>query len=288
MRLEGLDEQDFLKGATIEFPASTAVTRQIGYDNQGVTPVELATHAYLDLGIGLEWHIRDVLNATLLKAVEGSGGGASTIQLTGDVDVFDINAVVNDFLNGIKVDTGAAGTTIQVGVTPNQIDSGGALALVTAAAAQLKLASGGQLALTDQWEPAGWSIDGVQLSDSAAEWTAFETAFGEVSLLNAIVQAKSAAYRRRVFAVCTVTVPAGSDVSGPSNDNNLDTDLGSLAAGTFTEDYDLYLNGQYLRPGANAGANHDFYPGTALANGQLMFEFVIRIGDQLCLIDRTP
>lgn len=290
VRLEDLTEQDFLKGVTIEFPAATTVTRQVAYDNQGTTPVEVTTNSYLDLATGLEWDIRDNLNAILFKVLEGSAGGTSTIQVAGDTDVFDINAVVNDFLNGASFDTGAAGTTINVGVTANQIDSGGALKVASGGAGNLNLAAAAELNLTDGYRAGStWSLaDGLALADSSAEWSAFETAFGEVSLMNAIVQAKSAAYRRRVFAVCTVTVPAGNDVSGPSNDNNIDTDLGSLAAGTFTEDYDLYLNGQYLRPGANASANHDFYPGTSLANGQLAFEFVIRIGDQLCLIDRTP
>lgn len=288
VRLEDLNEQDFLKGVIVEFPAGTTVTRQVAYNNQGVTPVELGTNAYLDLATGLEWDIRDNLNAILLKILEGSAGGTSEVQVAADVDKFNVDAVDNDFLNGIKVDTGAAGTTINVGVTANQIDAGGALKVASGGGADLSLVAALELNLTDSWRAgSSWSLaDGLALSNSSAEWTAFDTAFGEVSLLNAIVQAKSAAYRRRVWAVCTVTTTAGNDVSGPSNDNNLDTDLGSLAAGTFTTDYDFYLNGQYLRPHTTTG--HDLYPGTSLANGQLKFEFTVRIGDQLCVIDRTP
>jgi hypothetical protein len=291
VRLEDLTEADFLRGAVVDIGGGAITpSRQVGYDNQGTTPVEMGTHSFLDLGTGLEWTIRDVLNAALLRIVEGSTGGATTFQLTGDVDIFDVNAVTNDFLNGASFDTGAAGTTINVGVTANQIDSGGALKVASGGSGNLNLSAAGELNMTDGYRSGStWSLtDGLALADSSAEWSSFETAFGEVSLLNAIVQAKNASYRRRVWSVCTTTVPAGNDASGPSNDNNLDTDLGSLAGGTFTDDYDLYLNGQYLRPGANASANHDFYPGTSLANGQLMFEFVLHVGDQLCLIDRTP
>jgi hypothetical protein len=289
VRLEDLNEQDFLKGVIIEFPSATTVTRQVAYNNQGVTPVEMGTNSYLDLATGLEWDIRDNLNAILLKVLEGSAGGTSEVQVAADVDVFNIDAVLNDFLNGIKVDTGAAGTTIQIGMTANQIDSGGVLKVASGGGADLSLAAALELNLTDSYRGGStWSLaDGINLAASSAEWSAFETAFGEVSLMNAIVQAKSAAYRRRVFAVATANVNADNDISGPANDNNLDANLGDLSAGTFTDDYDLYLNGQYLRPGANFSANHDFYPGTSLANGQIRFEFKMHTGDQLCLIDRT-
>jgi len=226
----------------------------------------MGTNSYLDLATGLEWDIRDNLNAILLKVLEGSAGGTSEVQVAADVDVFNIDAVLNDFLNGIKVDTGAAGTTIQIGMTANQIDSGGVLKVASGGGADLSLAAALELNLTDSYRGGStWSLaDGINLAASSAEWSAFETAFGEVSLMNAIVQAKSAAYRRRVFAVATANVNADNDISGPANDNNLDANLGDLSAGTFTDDYDLYLNGQYLRPGANFSANHDFYPGTSL------------------------
>lgn len=289
VRFEDLNEQDFLKGVTIEFPAATTVTRQTAYNNQGVTPVDVVTNSYLDLeGPGLEWQIRDDLEAILFRIIEGSAGGTSKVAVEDDVDEFDVDAVVSDFLNGIKVDTGAAGTTINIGITPNQIDAGGALTVASAAATVLKLAAGGSLRFTDTYEPAGWSLDGIALSDAAAEWTDFEAEFGEVSLLNAILQASKAGGIRKVFAVVTVaSILANTDVSGPSDDNNIDTDLGDLSAGSFLLDYDVYLNGQLLRPGADAAANHDYYPGTSLANGQLKFEFVLKINDQLALFDRA-
>lgn len=289
VRFEDLNEQDFLKGVIVETPAATTVSRQVSYNNQSTTPVDLTTNAILDLeGAGLEWQIRDDAEAILFRIIEGSAGGTSKVSVEDDVDEFDVDAVVSDFLNGAKFDTGAAGTTIDIGVTTaNAITSGGSLELVTAATSELQLDSGGRLSFTDQYEPAGWSLDGIALSDSAQEWTDFETEFGEVSLLDAILQASSAGGIRKVHATATSTVTANNDISGPSDDNNLDTDLGDLSNGNFINDYDIYVNGVYNRPGADAAANHDVYPGTALANGQLRFEYTITTGDEIMVMDRA-
>jgi hypothetical protein len=286
--LEDLNEVDFLRGAILDVPSGTTVTRQVGYDNQGTTPVDLTTNATLDLeGAGLVWSIRDDLEATLFSITEGSAGGTSEIAFGADVDTFNNDAAVNDFLNGASFDTGAAGTTINVGVTANQIDSGGTLKIASGGGADLNLVAALELNLTDSYRAGStWSLtDGIALANSSQEWSDFETAFGEVSLLDAIVQAKNTTGRRKVYSVATSDVAADTDVSGPSNDNNLDTDLGDLSAGTFTTDYDIYLNGAHQVNGADAAANKDVYPGTALANGQLKFEKKIKTGDVIILVD---
>jgi len=288
--LEDFNEQDFLRGATLDVASSTTVTRQVAYDNQGTTPVELTTNATLDLNsAGIAWTIRDLANADLFSITEGSGGGTSTIQIASDVDTFDVNAAVNDFLNGASFDTGTAGTTINVGVTANQIDSGGLLQINSGGVADLSLAAALELNLTDSYRAGStWSlVDGISLSDASAEWDSFETAFGEVSLLNAIVQAKNSSSHRKVYATVTATLAADVDVSGPANDNNLDVDLGDLSAGSFLSDYDIFHNGSHQYNGANAGANKDVYPGTALTNGQLKFEKKLKIGDIIIVVDRA-
>ena len=131
----------------------------------------------------------------------------------------------------------------------------------------------------------------MKVTETTTEITTYETNFGgEVSLFNAINQAYAqSTARRKVVAVVTTTAVADTDVSGPSDDNNIDADLGDLSAGTFVTDYDIYLNGVLLRNGANAAANHDVYPGTSLANGQLKFEFTVKSTgsqpDQITVID---
>lgn len=54
-RYEDLSKGAFLRGASIDVPAGTTVTRQAGYDNQGATPVDLTSSATLDLEGARSW-----------------------------------------------------------------------------------------------------------------------------------------------------------------------------------------------------------------------------------------
>jgi len=274
--LEDFNEQDFLRGSVLDVPTSTTVTRQVAYDNQGTLAVELTTNATLDLNsAGIYWEIRDLVNATLFRITEGSGGGTTTVALSTDVDTFDVNAVVNDFNSGIKAATGT--TEIDVGVNAGVIESTGANDLRVLGAGELYLDDGNQTGST-------WAqTNGIKLSDTTAEWDTFETNFGEVSLLNAINQAYAKDRKPKVYSNVTVTTDPDLDVS--LADGNLDTALPDMSGGTFTDSYDVFLNGNLLRPGANSGANHDYYPGTSLTPAaQLKFEFKVKAGDVLCVI----
>lgn len=288
VRFEDLNEQDFLRGAIVDVPAGSTVTRQVAYDNQGTTPVDVTTNSTLDLeGAGLHWEIRDDLEATLFRVTEGSAGGTSVVQIGADVDTFDVNAAVNDFLQGVTVDSG--GTAINVGVTAGQIDSAGALTLASGGAGDLTLdGATGDLILVDQ-NYAGSTYDTpFNLSDASSEWDLFETNFGEVSLLNALNQAYSHGARgTKVYASVTANVAADADVGGAGGGVNLDAQLPDMSGGTFLTDYDVFVNGDLMRPGADAAANNDYYPGTSLALGQLKFEFKLRLNptpDVICVI----
>jgi hypothetical protein len=287
--LEDLNEQDFLRGAITDVPSGSTVTRQVAYDNQGTTPVNLTTNATLDLeGAGLVWAVRDDLESNLFRIIEGSAGGTSEIAIDPDVDLFDVDAVDNDFLNGIKVDTGAAGTTINVGVTANQIDSGGALTITSAAATDLRLVGAAEMFLDDGNQTGStWAqTNGIKLSDTTLEWDNFETAFGEVSLLRAIYLASQGGNATKVYANVTVTTGADSDVSLAAG--NIDASLGDLSLGNFLVDYDVFLDGQLLRPGATLAANNDYYPGSTLTPAAaLRFEFVVKVNDVICVIARA-
>ena len=277
--LSDLTEQDFLRGASTDTPAGSATTRQGSYDAQGVTPVELTTNAILDLNsAGIYWELRDLLNATLLRLTEGSTGGTTTLQVGADVDTFDVNAVVNDFAEGLRVDT--AGQRIDVGVTAGTIESTGANDLTIYSSKDLYLDDLNQVG--SSWVGTG----GVRLSAATAEWTLYKTNYGEVSLLNAINQAKNPVVQRgsKVYANCTLDANADTDVGGVGGGTNLDAQLPNMSGGTFLSDFDVFLNGKLLRPGANSATNNDYYPGTSLTNGQLKFEFKVKVGDVLCVI----
>lgn len=272
VRLEDLTEADFLRGAIVDTPTGSTVTRQVGYDNQGTTPVDLTTNATLDLeGPGLIWAIRDDLQANLFRIIEGSAGGTSEVHLGTDVDIFNSDAVVNDFAEGIRVDS--AGQRINIGETAGLIESTGANDLRVLGAGELYLDDGNQTGST--WAQTA----GIKLSDTTAEWDAFETAFGEVSILNAIVQAKKKENRTKGVAVVTANTAADTDVGGVGGGANLDAQLPAYNHVTsFVDDVDVYLNGVLMRNGANAAANHDVYPGTSPTDGQIKFEFAIKAG----------
>jgi hypothetical protein len=278
VRLEDLNEADFLGGANVDVPAGTTVTRQSAYDNQGATPVDLLTNAILDLeAAGIEWQIRDDLEALLFRIVEGSAGGTSEIEIGADVDLYDNNAADVDFASGASINSGGT-RPIDVGVNDGIVEStAGDLGIV--AAAELLLDDVNQTGST-------WAqTTGIKLSETTAEWDAFEVEFGEVSLLNAIVQASNQGGIVKTCANVTVTTVADTDVS--LGDGNLDASLGDLSGGNFVDDHDVYLNGSLLRSGANAAANNDVYPGTSLAAGQLRFEFTVKINDVICVISRA-
>lgn len=277
--LSDLNEQDFLRGSSNDTPVSTATSRQGSYDAQGSTPVELTTNASLDLNsAGIFWKIRDLLNADLLTLTEGSTGGTTRLDIGLDVDTYKSAAIVNDFDKGIRIATG--GQRINIGETAGVIESTGVNDLRFYAANDL---------LMDDLHQTGstWTgTSGVKLTTNTAEWSLYKTNYGEVSLLNAINQAKNPAAQRgtKVYAVVTLLTLADTDVGGVTGGSNLDAQLPNFTGGSFLTDYDVFLNGNLLRPGANSGSNNDYYPGTSLAAGQLRFEFIVKINDVVAVI----
>ena len=274
---DNIPEDAYLSGAFIDDAAGSTVTRQLSYDNQGVTPVDVTTNSILDLeGAGLTWVIRDDAEAVLWQVTEGSAGGTSEITIGPDVDLYDNDAVDVDFTSGVQV---ASGTTqIDLGVNAGRIETNGAANLIVDGTLELLFDDGNRSGST-------WAAE-VKLTETTAEWDAYETQFGgEVSLFNAIVQAAKTGSRRiKTYANCTSTTAANNDIGGVGGGANLDAQLPDMSAGTFLTDYDVYVNGELQRPGADAAANNDYYPGTSLANGQLMFEYSIKINDVLCVV----
>ena len=282
-QLDNIPEDCFLgQSSFVDASSNTDITRQRAYDNQAATVVEQATNATLDLNAaGIAWVIRDLVNTNLFKILEGSTGGTSEIQLGTDVDVFNVDAQLNDFAKGLKTATG--GVEIDIGTTvianTGTIETTGTDDLRLFGARELFLDDSNQVGST-------WAqTNGIKLSDTTAEWDDYEAAFGgEVSLLRGIYLAKTAGARGvKTYANVTATTAANLNVS--LADANLDVALPAMFAGTFTLDYDVFLNGDLIRPGANSGANHDYYPGTVLTPAaQLKFEFTVKINDVICVI----
>jgi hypothetical protein len=266
-----IPEEAWLGDDFVDAGAGTA-TRQTSYSNQGTTPVDLVTNATLDIeSAGKYWEIRDDAEQPLFRITEGSGAGTTSVAFEADVDLFRVDAILNDFDNGISANTGGT-RPIDVGVQDGIIES-------TAGALELEAAT--VLSFDDGYKPVGWSlIEGIHLADSAAEWTNFEAEFGgEVSLLNAIVQAKQSTERATAWAnVIVADIPADTLIKGDAV-ANISAVLPSYKGLSFITDVEIFINGTKQRPGATALSNNDVYPSAVAAEqalGNFYAEFVLR------------
>lgn len=263
--------------------ASVDVTLDRAIDNQSGPATQIQT-IEVRITDSFAWRFEDSTGArNLLRVAPAVAGDEVTI----DADVITFTNPTNNttFTNGFSADT--TGTQLNFGVTAGQIDSAGALTVTSAATFDARIIGANELYLDDGNQTGStWAqTNGIKLSDTTAEWDNFETAFGEVSLLNAITQAYNASARgTKVYANVTSTTNADTDVGGVGGGANLDAQLPDMSGGTFITDYDVFLNGALLRGGANSGANHDYYPGTSLVNGQLKFEFKVKNNDVICVV----
>jgi hypothetical protein len=264
---ESLSEAAFLGPDYIDIGAGSA-DREGAYSNQGTDPVDVTTNSILDLeSAGIYWKIRDDAEADLFTITEGSSGSTTDITIGSDVDTYVNDALDIDFDQGISVNTGGT-RPIDVGSTDGVIES---------TAGDLEIQAASELNLDDGNKPAGWSrAAGILLSDTADEWTDFETEFGEVSLLNAILQAKQDTERAMEWGNVNADVAANTNVTGAGGSPNITAQMPSYSGLTFVDDVDVYVNGQKQRPGADAAANNDVYPGDTAANGDLKFEYALK------------
>jgi len=272
--LKDLSEQDFLRGAEIDVPSTTSTSRKSGYDNQGETAFTINSNAELNLGGTYSWEIGDKDSATLFKITEGAETGTSTVLVDQDVDTFQVKAGLNVFDKGITV--AETTTDIKLGVNAGVIETLAGNDLILLGAREMFFDDGNQAAST--WTEA----NGIKLSDTALEWTTFSGSFGEVSLLKAIYQSKR---RDKVYATVESNVTANAAVSGSRDGftgHNLSTVLPQMASGSFTTDYDVYLNGQLLQGGGAYDTDNDYYKDADPHT--LRFEFGLKQGDVICVV----
>jgi hypothetical protein len=280
VRLEDLTEQDFLTGRIIDVPTGTTVTRQVAYTGQGATPVDLVTNATLDLeGAGLAWSIRDDLEASLFSIVEGSAGGTSQFNIHAGVDEYDNDAVVANFASGVTMNSGGT-RPLQVGVNDGLIETT-AGNMEVKAFAEISMNDGNRSGST-------WSLTtGMLFSATSAEWSTFETNYGEVSLLNAMNQASGSTPRQVARATLTADAAAGVNVSGTTATVNLDGNLLDYDAvnseSLFESKLDVFVNQGLLEPDFTASGN-DYQPGTDPTFGDLKFSGDLFIGDVIQMI----
>jgi len=142
----------------------------------------------------------------------------------------------------------------------------------TEAGGDLIVSGSGELYFDDgNQQGSTWAqTSGIKLSDFTEEWDTFETLFGEVSLLSAIISGSNSGGHSKGYAVATVNITANTNAS---TGTNLSGSLPDYSGLSFVDDVNVYVNGQLMRNGEDAGANHDCYPGDNTALGDVKFEF---------------
>jgi hypothetical protein len=270
-----LPEQAFLSGAFMDPSALADMTLDNAIDNQ----VGVATQTQ-----NIDWNIADTYELAftadsggtdLLKFSPTSGGNTLAINTT----TLDVNLTNDaDFSEGIKVDT--TNDEIDIGVNAGHIQTTGT--------DDLHIQSASDLYLDDSYRT-GWSdTNGVKLASAGADWTAYKTEFGEVSIMNALFQAKTSAKFAKVYAEVTAnTVSAGTVVGGVGGGANLDAQLPDMSDGNFVRDHDVFVNGSLKEGDASSGGDGDYYPGTSLDNGQLIFNFKLYKKDKITVVKKS-
>lgn len=268
--LDAVPDYVFLTGVFVDQSASVDVTLNNAIDNQSGPATQSQN---------IDWRIDDTKTLKFQDSTGGSNllailpnAGNDIVQL--NVDTFDVNTTGNaDFNNGVVADS--AGVPINLGVTGGQIDSASNLTIAaTGAGNDLHLSAADILDLTDGYRAASTFSHAMHLSDTSAEWSAYETKFGgEVSLLNAIVQAATKAGHTKNQAVVTAPIPINTDTA---QGVNLDVALCNYAGFDFVTDVNVFVNGTLMRNGANVGAGEDCYPGTTPASGHVRFAFPLQ------------
>ena len=261
--------------------AAVDVTLDNAIDNQGATPATQTTDIFVRIDDNSSWAFQDSGGTADILRVDALAAG-DEVEINGDLDVNNTNTA--DFAQGVSVDT--ADTAINLGVTAGQIDAAASLTVsATGGSSNLTLSSGLETIFVDGNKSGSTFTGDLKLAETTAEWDAYEVAFGEVSLLNAITQAKNDAGGTRVDYVVTTLRNADDNFNPATHATTINGSIPDLTGLDFTTtDVTVYVNGQLMIGGADAAANNDFYPGTTLTAGDLKFEFKIKVNDTITVL----
>lgn len=278
---DSIPESAFLSEIFLDQAGSVDVTLTNAIANQsGAAPQ--GQNIDINITDTFAWSFRDPAGAVDILQVAAAAGGDSVSM---NVATLDINASGTvDINQGTTVDS--AGTAINLGVTAGQIDSAASLTVsATGGASDLILSAGLEIQITDANKSGSTYAGAFKVSETSAEWSTFETNFGEVSLINAVNQSKAAGGSTRLATsyIMTANLAADTDFDPGVNATILNGSTQDLTSFTFVDDIRIEVNGAGNIPGANAAANNDVYPGTDLTNSELKFEYALLIGDQIII-----
>jgi len=214
----------------------------------------------------------------------GNEGKAMKIALSGTIapaawnEFIDVQANVGLLLSesGFKAQVQLA-QDIRTSASPTFAGmTFGSYGTVVSAGSDLKIvAPSGSIVIDDSYRAAGgWSVP-LSLAASAGEWTALETAYGEVSLLAMLAAAAPSTNKRYVWSSSTAT--------------GVEVVLTSANASAFpigatyyqSGKSDVFVNGQLMAEGS--GKDFEFGAPAGTDRVKLTFAFSLQSGDVVTL-----
>jgi len=279
----------FADDQKLEFGAGGDVTFE--YDEDGDDVLQIASangHVRIGHGADTQLQFRDDavyinsdadghLQARADSQISLNINGTDELVLVGSTATFGTNLVVADgallgnATNADLLTLAAAEVTVK-----NNSD------FTVAKVAGLKLSDGAVTSLAAEINKldAGTAGSSLALADADAFIVGDATASNETkkALLSDVVTYIQSELTQKVEVAISAAVSPNTDV-----------DLGFGTDADWTDapaaQKELYLNGQLLVEGANAGANKDFYPGDSA--GRVKFEFDLAVGDVIQAILRA-
>jgi len=202
-------------------------------------------------------------DATAGALVIGEGGTAYMTFSTTDGSEGIRSSKNHQFLGVIDADSTSdfqGEMNLQAGITvAGVINADGSLAAdvstwdVDASGLISLNSSAGQVRFRDQYAASWSNAAGIPIADATSDWVNYESAYGEVSLLNAIVAAGGGA---GTLQKRTLEVTGSGFVSGLVAPLALDLD--GLDFDGVNERVDLYVNGQLLLSSSEVAGNGDY------------------------------
>lgn len=268
--LQDCPEETFRGDLEAATGVSGGVSLDAAYDGGVFMEVD-GTDVDIRLADTKSWVFRKSGGAALVT-VTRNDAGTDELDIGAAIDLFDVNAAVNDFENGIKAATGAQ--TINVGVTANGVIDSTALDLrATTGDAFLKsIAADVKFQTVRETTP-------LPLDDSTAGKISALAGGPHASISAAIKHAIESGGIGLTFKTFTAVGNAnqGVNIAGAT----LDLTAFSLDANTPANvDLFLFLNGKLLH-GGNVTTKNDVYVGTTPASGDIKVDFPkgIKTGD---------
>jgi len=263
-----LPEDAYYAASFVDVLAIPTVDLGTAYANQ-VGDVVQANNININVADAKVWELFDSTGLnSILKVAPNVGNDA--LVASGDLfqvlsTSLDVNSTTIDFASGMLV--GSAGA--------NALDLGKTVAGTISSVGAMELGAGAGLRLNDGNRGAStWASAGIQLTASAAEWSALETTFGgETSLASMLTVAKNSSARTRYSAVTLSLITAGTNITGAGGTPNISAQLGDYSAVSFVNNVELYVDDTLRLGGATLTGNAEVAPGTNQATGDFICSF---------------